>query len=185
MQVTRLDLSLTLLFDWLHQGSSGRLTVQVKVPMRVKSITIDHIRRWSHLSLIPWTVRSTLFPQHWSSQHWDSTSQLRDSRSGEHRLTLNVSTLYKPHQLRLTSALLCGFSLLTSGTYLIDTAENIQNFPVSEQHSHTPLQIITLRVLNNHGSEDYTCIYRLRVHGIPVWCECFQMNTLMSDGGLI
>ena len=26
---------------------------------------------------------------------------------------------------------------------------------------------IELRVLNNHGNKEYTCLYRFRVHGVP------------------
>lgn len=31
-----------------------------------------------------------------------------------------------------------------------------------------PYQIVELRILSNHGKMDYTCLYRFRVHGIPV-----------------
>lgn len=31
-----------------------------------------------------------------------------------------------------------------------------------------PYQIVELKILSNHGKMDYTCLYRFRVHGIPV-----------------
>ncbi|KAH9504080.1 Secreted beta-glucosidase sun1 [Bulinus truncatus] len=50
-------------------------------------------------------------------------------------------------------------------TYL-DNGKPIQFFPVQNQHSRI-FQHIEFRILSNHGNEDYTCIYRFRVHGLP------------------
>lgn len=39
----------------------------------------------------------------------------------------------------------------------------IQIFPVEERQQS--FQYVEFRVHSNHGNEDYTCVYRLRVHG--------------------
>ena len=34
-----------------------------------------------------------------------------------------------------------------------------------------PVQWVSMRILNNYGHENYTCLYRLMVHGEPVFYE--------------
>jgi hypothetical protein len=47
-----------------------------------------------------------------------------------------------------------------------------ENGPSVQQYEVVPLdqsyQIVELKILSNHGRIDYTCLYRFRVHGIPV-----------------
>ncbi|NXD61736.1 SUN1 protein, partial [Eolophus roseicapillus] len=51
------------------------------------------------------------------------------------------------------------------GAYVYDQeGEPLQMFPVME-NSQNAFQIVELRVLSNWGNEDYTCLYRFRVHG--------------------
>ncbi|XP_034049396.1 SUN domain-containing protein 1-like [Thalassophryne amazonica] len=55
--------------------------------------------------------------------------------------------------------------LLGSYTYDVE-GEAVQTYPTSEENSRA-YQIIKVQVLSNWGSEDYTCMYRFRVHGTP------------------
>jgi len=54
--------------------------------------------------------------------------------------------------------------LLYSGRFEIDgnTAEPVQTFTFDKPFT---TDVIRLHILNNHGSEEFTCLYRLRVHG--------------------
>ncbi|KAM6957248.1 SUN domain-containing protein 1 [Aplochiton taeniatus] len=47
-----------------------------------------------------------------------------------------------------------------------DDGESLQTFPVTEK-SDRAFQIMEVRVLSNWGHPEYTCLYRLRVHGEP------------------
>ncbi|XP_025112557.1 sun domain-containing protein 1-like isoform X2 [Pomacea canaliculata] len=42
----------------------------------------------------------------------------------------------------------------------------IQHFEVQIQNPGV-FRFIELRILNNHGNKEYTCVYRFRVHGVP------------------
>ncbi|XP_068605659.1 SUN domain-containing protein 1 [Brachionichthys hirsutus] len=47
-----------------------------------------------------------------------------------------------------------------------EDGESLQTFPIKEKNDK-PFQIIEVRVLSNWGHPEYTCIYRIRVHGEP------------------
>jgi len=51
-------------------------------------------------------------------------------------------------------------------TYDINGRE-VQTFPVQAE-TDVAVSIVKMEVLSNHGHPDYTCIYRMRVHGSPV-----------------
>ncbi|CAI5657945.1 unnamed protein product [Oreochromis niloticus] len=53
------------------------------------------------------------------------------------------------------------------GTYTYDQdGDALQTFAVSEENDEA-FQIIEVQVLSNWGHEEYTCMYRFRVHGTP------------------
>ncbi|KAM9261845.1 SUN domain-containing protein 1 isoform 5-T7 [Cariama cristata] len=53
------------------------------------------------------------------------------------------------------------------GQYVYDQGgEPLQMFPVMEK-SENAFQIVELRIFSNWGHEEYTCLYRFRVHGKP------------------
>lgn len=59
-----------------------------------------------------------------------------------------------------------GGTLLGSYTYEED-GDALQTYPVDEENDKA-FQIIEVRVLSNWGHQEYTCLYRVRVHGEPV-----------------
>ena len=51
------------------------------------------------------------------------------------------------------------------GRYSYDQdGEPLQFFSV-QKPIQKPISLVELRILDNHGHEDYTCVYRFRVHG--------------------
>ncbi|KAJ0016314.1 hypothetical protein NQD34_014604, partial [Periophthalmus magnuspinnatus] len=57
------------------------------------------------------------------------------------------------------------------GTYEYDQdGESLQTYTTTEEN-HEPFQIILVKFLSNWGHEEYTCIYRFRVHGTPVQAD--------------
>ena len=55
--------------------------------------------------------------------------------------------------------------LLVSGTYKIGSGNSTQSYAVFAKQQSVLSQFISLDILNNHGKEDYTCLYRFKVHG--------------------
>ena len=64
------------------------------------------------------------------------------------------------------------YRLIAKGRYEINgNSAAVQNFKViddSHRQADQPFQAVSLRVLSNHGNPSFTCLYRFRVHGIPL-----------------
>ncbi len=70
--------------------------------------------------------------------------------------------------LMMTLVLPISGRLLLHGTYEIDKNSSAQKFLVTERYwGQFKYKYVTLKVLDNHGLADYTCLYRIRVHGEP------------------
>ena len=71
-----------------------------------------------------------------------------------------------PREFRVTGASSHGAArrTLVEGMYSIDDgALYSQTFALPERSS--AIQFVQFEVLTNHGHDDYTCLYRFRVHG--------------------
>jgi SUN domain-containing protein 1/2 len=69
-------------------------------------------------------------------------------------------------------------------TYDIDAPTNVQTFPILEdvREKHIDFGIVVLRVLDNWGMEEFTCLYRFRVHGTML--SPMQIPEPIEDVGL-
>uniref|UniRef100_A0A336LHJ6 CSON014409 protein n=1 Tax=Culicoides sonorensis TaxID=179676 RepID=A0A336LHJ6_CULSO len=55
------------------------------------------------------------------------------------------------------------------GTYEYQSeGEPLQYFPVQNKTIVVPYEFVEMRIDSNHGNTNYTCLYRIRVHGIPL-----------------
>lgn len=57
--------------------------------------------------------------------------------------------------------------LIGTGEYDVNSDENVQNFSMMAAQETSPsvvYNIVTLRILDNYGHQNFTCLYRLRVH---------------------
>ena len=140
---------------WQMLGGSGRLTIKLSRKIRVDNFTLEHVSRrlalGGDLSDAPRNVEvyGLLPMQKESANAADETT----SNSGKKELK---------------SILLARFM------YQIKHDQDepigpVQNFKVdSDLSSYTRnpiVDMVQLRVLDNWGKQDYTCIYRFRVHG--------------------
>lgn len=79
--------------------------------------------------------------------------------------SLHLNTIFTLITLNLLITHISSFnSLLARGTYNISgTYASSQIFKATV--SPEPTEFVSLKILNNHGNNNYTCVYRLRVHG--------------------
>lgn len=50
----------------------------------------------------------------------------------------------------------------------IDNDESLQYFSINNTQVNDYFEYVELRIHSNHGQLEYTCLYRFRVHGVPV-----------------
>ncbi|XP_011310199.1 uncharacterized protein [Fopius arisanus] len=58
---------------------------------------------------------------------------------------------------------------ISFGEYeFLDNDDSLQYFPVHNHDINDAYEYIELKIHSNHGQLEYTCLYRFRIHGIPV-----------------
>ena len=76
-----------------------------------------------------------------------------------------------------------GLMLLAAGTYIIPSeGQNYtpsQRFPVDTHR--LPIRVVKLFIESNYGNNDFTCLYRLKIHGTPVPSSWSSSATIGTD----
>ncbi|XP_012939013.1 SUN domain-containing protein 2 isoform X2 [Aplysia californica] len=130
---------------WAMHGQSGYVTIQLAMPVVVSAISLEHI---------PTEV---------------APSGRLDSAPKEFVIVGKESEMTSPDVL------------LGHFAYQVGNGQPIQLYDIKDPFctrqtvdysscgpNQEVFRIITLKVLSNHGNPDFTCIYRLRVHGKPL-----------------
>lgn len=145
---------------WPMKGSTGTLGIQLVAEIIPTSITIDHVHPLVSLS----EGKSMA-----SSLHEFEVWGVIDLEKFSKNFIENVWAPIENHNSMDSD------SGVLLGTFSFDPRgkANIQRFDLSEEGvanlqyytGKKTLKSIMIRVLNNWGSEHFTCIYRIRVHG--------------------
>ena len=145
---------------WPFAGGEGQLGVALTSPIFVEEVTIDHVAK-----SIAFDMRSA--PR--QMEVWglvegkDNIARVRAwkedlaDRDNNYEVVDYPKTLPKyPEYIRLANF-----------TYDIHSPNNVQTFPVMPEIQELGIDfgIVVLRVLSNWGRDDFTCVYRFRVHG--------------------
>ncbi|CAA7266875.1 unnamed protein product [Cyclocybe aegerita] len=150
---------------WPFAGQQGQLGVALAAPVFVEEVTVDHLSKD-----VAYDMRSA--PR--EMEVWgmvegkDNIGRLKawkDERAtrkemgqvDEYESVVYPKTLPNhPEYIRLANF-----------TYDIHAPQYVQTFPVDPEIKALGIDfgIVALRVLNNWGRDEYTCLYRFRVHG--------------------
>jgi len=153
---------------WPMAGSSGRLTVRLKTQIRVTAVTIDH--------LPPSVAPVRHIQNNVNATSGDIASQDRSTSALKRFLLYGLSGDLEEDEMN--KILLGSFEFDASNdapptqTFHLRKSIFIEgnggeiNEDRDDMETATP--IVMLHVLENHGHQDYTCIYRLRVHGYKI-----------------
>ncbi|KAI3618393.1 hypothetical protein CBS9595_002756 [Malassezia furfur] len=143
---------------WPFSGSHGQLGIQLVRAIHVEAITIDHVPAVLALNGVGAAPREM---EAWgvvqTPEERRKLAQWRAQRAHTEEAEEPTPVPPSPAHVYL-------------GAFVYDAAgAAIQTFPVSSEGAAfpLPLRVVQLNVLSNHGLRDYTCLYRVRVHGTP------------------
>ena len=127
---------------WAMDGNGGYVSIQLRTPVMVSAVSLEHISK----ELMPFEEEKTAIPR-------------------------EFAIFGKAKDMSSPDVLLGTFTYDNEGSaiqqfQIKDLECSTSAWPLCGPNKH-PYRIITLKVLNNHGNADYTCIYRFRVHGKP------------------
>ena len=149
-------------FCWPFQGSRGQLGITLSAPVYIDSITIDHV---------PSEVATDLRSAPRQMELWglvegaDNRAKVAEYRARPDYDDSDVE--YTPSLNRQH------FMQLAKFNYNIYAPQYVQTFSIPEeiQELGVDFGVVVLAIRSNWGREDFTCLYRVRVHGQPLASE--------------
>ncbi|KAH9923088.1 UNC-like C-terminal-domain-containing protein [Fomitopsis serialis] len=133
---------------WPMAGSSGFIGIQLAEPVLIKNVTVDH----APSSLTPAREGDTA-PRSivvWALIPMSSAVTTEPPKIQ----SINVPV---PEGFRIVA--------IAQLEYDVFKPQHIQTFPVDAGMQGVKVDQVVFQVLSNWGSVDFTCLYRLRVHG--------------------
>ncbi|KAJ3071230.1 SUN domain-containing protein 3 [Podochytrium sp. JEL0797] len=139
---------------WAMEGTSGTLGIRLAKPTLPTAFTIDHAS--PHLLLSPSNI-STAPKRIELWVLYSDTAKLDYTDPATRKLPASTGKLPA--------------GMLVSSQVFDPTVKNVQTFEVDAEAARVMrergvlVKTVVLRVVENWGSEEFTCLYRVRVHG--------------------
>ncbi len=154
---------------WPFGGSSGKLGVALAAPVYISEVTIDHVSKEVAHDMRTAPRAMEVWGQIDGKDNvqkiaaWRAEKQNVREEALKRGETIEEDVHPKDYPAKL-------WVKIASFNYNIHDSNPIQTFPVFEEirKLNVDFGIVNLRILNNWGREDYTCLYRFRVHGEPL-----------------
>ena len=162
---------------WPFASAEGQLGVALTSPIFIEEVTIDHVAK-----SIAFDMRSAPRQMEvWGLvegkdniarvQAWKedlaARKEARQPTHGGDDSSDGYRDIYEVVDYPKTLPKHPEYIRLANFTYNIHSPNNVQTFPVMPEIRELGIDfgIVVLRVLNNWGRDDFTCLYRFRVHG--------------------
>ncbi|KAJ7935737.1 UNC-like C-terminal-domain-containing protein, partial [Mycena leptocephala] len=138
---------------WPFAGSQGQLGIVLSNLVYIEAITIEHVAATVAVG------RRTSAPQ--DMEVW-ALVEGQDNITKLRAWCAELAQQGRPARLGLSE-----YIRIASLRYDIHSPNNIQTFPVDAEIRDIGIDfgLVVLVVKNNWGMEEYTCLYRIRVHG--------------------
>ncbi|EKM78789.1 hypothetical protein AGABI1DRAFT_121205 [Agaricus bisporus var. burnettii JB137-S8] len=150
-------------YCWPFAGQRGQLGVHLAAPVVIDEVTIDHISKDIALD-----IRSA--PRHmevWGLVEGGENLEKHDELVKEREQRRQQEGMEEDEEYPDTLPRNPPYIRIANFTYDVDSGSHVQTFPVLEEIKEKQMDfgIVALRVLSNWGREEFTCLYRFRVHG--------------------
>jgi SUN domain-containing protein 1/2 len=163
---------------WPFASGEGQLGVALTSPIFVEEVTIDHVAksiafdmRSAPRQMEVWGLvegkDNIARVQAWKEDRAARKEAGQPTIAGEGSSDGNYQDNYEVVDYPKTLPKHPEYIRLANFTYNIHSPNNVQTFPVMPEIQELGIDfgIVVLRVLSNWGRDDYTCLYRFRVHG--------------------
>jgi SUN domain-containing protein 1/2 len=160
---------------WPFAGMEGQLAVALSAPTYISDVTIDHVAKE-----VAFDMRSAPREMEvWGMvegkdnvvkvKAWQKAKAARRAEARKVAKEKGVPFVDDDEELPHPKTLPKSpqYIRIANFTYDIHAPRNIQTFPVDEEIRNLGVDfgIVVLRIKSNWGRDEYTCLYRLRVHG--------------------
>lgn len=129
---------------WPMAGKHGSLGVELNHPVAVKAISIDYLGQ--HQAITMGSAPGDF--EVWGLKKYD------DNRSWKYPWDSLASVVDN--------------DVIYLGRFMYDITKRLSVQTFELKHASPPIKAVVFRFLSNWGQDDYTCIYRVRVHGDEV-----------------
>jgi DNA repair exonuclease SbcCD ATPase subunit len=137
---------------WAFPGSQGGLGIRLSQPVLITDVSVEHVHR---------EVAKNIGS---APKEWSLYGLVSDEKARAQMETVSQG-LYGDEPMNLPR----GYVLLVRGLYDVnhDEGRTIQTAPVPAaiRRLNIPIEQVVFTVASNWGNKDYTCLYRIRVHG--------------------
>ncbi|PPR00893.1 hypothetical protein CVT24_000378 [Panaeolus cyanescens] len=150
---------------WPFEGSQGQLGVALAAPAFVDSITIDHVSKQLAYNMGSAPRVMEVWGMIEGQDNEERVQAWREKRKAEAE-SRGQDAPQEP-EYPATLGRYPEFLRLANFTYDINAGNSVQTFPVEEEVKNLGVDfgVVVLRVLSNWGRDQFTCLYRFRVHG--------------------
>ena len=172
--VTALHHEINVGHCWPFPGTQGQLGIKLAGPTFISDVTIDHVAK----ELSSDRRAAPRYMELWGLvEGQDNLEKLREWRAKREEARMEAALSEEPATVVAAeppvpaSLKKWGEAVRVANfTYNIHAPDHIQTFPVPQEVQDIGIDfgVVALLIENNWGREDFTCLYRIRVHGQPL-----------------
>lgn len=150
---------------WPLEGSQGQLGVALAAPTYVDAITIDHVAKQLAYNMGSAPRDMEVWGMVEGQDNEERVRAWREKRKAE--AGSRGQEAPEEPEYPVTLDRYPEFLRLANFTYDINAGKAVQSFPVDQEIKNLGVDfgVVVLRILSNWGREEFTCLYRFRMHG--------------------
>lgn len=157
---------------WPFPGSHGHLGIKLSAPIYISAVTIDHVPHETAVDLRSAPRQMELWALVEGAENQEKVREWR-----EHRRFYDESGVEYTKMLNREH-----WVQLTTFVYNVHAPEHTQTFTMPQEILDLGVDfgVVVLAVKSNWGRDELTCLYRVRVHGVPLggWPETLPESDL-------
>jgi len=163
--VTALHPDLNLGRCWSFAGSQGQLAVVLARSVHISEITIDHARPAFDERSAPKRIAAWGFVE--GADNLEKYNAYRQAQEEHRAQEVLDGRIPEPEPVLKGAPRGVPYLHLTTVAYDVHASSHIQTFQIPQeiQDLGIDMGVVLFEIQENWGDEQYTCVYRVRVHG--------------------